>query len=58
MENMVRRSWEMWEVVRLGPDCGIFNGRTENLEFDITGNVKSLIKSMFFSVFQNNLCSL
>lgn len=38
MEKMVRRLWEMWEVVGLGPNCGIIKGRTENLEFDITGN--------------------
>lgn len=37
----------MWEVVRLGPDCGALNGRTKNLEFDIIGNGKSLTKKKF-----------
>ena len=41
----------MWEVVSLGPNRGIFNGRNKNLEFDITVNGKSLIKKIFFPVF-------
>lgn len=32
---------EMWEVVRLGSDCGIFSGRTKNLELYIIGNGES-----------------
>lgn len=42
---------EMWEVVRLGSDCGIFSGRTKNLEFDIIGNGESRIK-LFFLFFR------